>query len=76
MKKIMSMLAAAAFAGVNVYNAQVTETAMSDLQMENLEALAEGPEVRVGRPCATNVAGICLWTDPYDMMFGHMDYNS
>jgi hypothetical protein len=43
MKKMMSMLAAAAFAvlaGVNVYNAQATELAMSDLQMENVEALA------------------------------------
>ena len=45
MKKIMSMMATAVFAvvaGVNVYNAQTTELAMSDLQMENLEALADG----------------------------------
>ncbi|MBQ3635131.1 MAG: hypothetical protein II951_05880 [Bacteroidales bacterium] len=72
------MLAASAFAvvaGVNVYNAQVTETAMSDLQMENIEALAAEPEVTVGGPCATNVAGLCLWTNPYELWFVYMDYS-
>lgn len=42
MKKVMGIVAAVvvvAVAGVNAYNAQVTETAMSDLQLENLEAL-------------------------------------
>lgn len=41
MKKVNGIVAAVAFAavaGVNVYNAQVTETAMCDLQMENIEA--------------------------------------
>ena len=47
---MVAAVVVAAVAGVNVYEAQVTETAMSDLQMENIEAdascsLSEGGTV-------------------------------
>ena len=77
MKKIMSMLATAVFAvvaGVNVYNAQTTELAMSDLQMENIEALAddccETGTVIIERICITSLPGCCEYENPHDEIDG------
>lgn len=42
MKKIFLAVAVAAIAGVNVYKADMNKKQLSDLQLENIEKLAEG----------------------------------
>ena len=64
-KKLISaafMVAIALTAGYNVYNSQ-NKVALSDLALDNVEALASG-EVIVGRPCAVVPNSECIYFYP------------
>jgi hypothetical protein len=71
MKKVIGMVAAVA--GVNVYNAQVTETAMSDMQLENIEALASGEPYTIKQCIGYCKSGLLSNSAPsYSVSFGRL----
>lgn len=68
MKKMIKMafvVAFAAIAGYGVYIHQKPEP-MSDLMLANVEALADGGEVIVGRPCVSVPNSWCLYYYPWE----------
>ena len=74
MKKILVAIAIVAVAGINVYNSVKDNSAqLSDLQMENVEMLAEAES---GSGLGTYTCkfvwsqGICKWSDgPYSVCY-------
>ena len=72
MKKIIlaiAVIATAAIAGWN-YQQNKQNVVLSDLAMENVEALAKG-EVIVGVPCAQVCTNCwCVYFDPYEEVEG------
>ena len=61
MKKIFLAIAIAAIAGVNVYNADMHKNQLSDLQLSNIEMLAEAENDHF--LCCNNIVGCCDYGD-------------
>ncbi|MBR4326181.1 MAG: hypothetical protein IKP73_11715 [Bacteroidales bacterium] len=67
MKKVifgLAVVAAAAF-GVYTANKDNAEAQMSNLQLENVEALAQTVEITVGKICQFKYNAWCQWMDGF-----------
>ena len=71
-KKMLGIIAFAAIAAVSGWNytLNMNNVNLSDLALENVEALAQG-EVYVGVPCTLICANCwCIYFDPYEEIQG------
>lgn len=63
MKKVIFSVAVLVTAAIGVMKVTQSDIQLSNLQMENIEALAQSecmdPHVEIGRPCCTSLCGCC-----------------